>query len=77
MVQQSVIAAEEDEVENPADILDAMQDRFMVYGSRSRSPVNWALKLRSMARKSKIRELGLDISYGGMTERSLATKGLS
>jgi hypothetical protein len=35
VVQRAVLAVEADEVDHAADILDTMQDRFMVYGTRS------------------------------------------
>jgi hypothetical protein len=49
VVQRAVLAVEEDEVDHPSEILDVMQDRFMVYGTRS--PMNWALKLRAYGKK--------------------------
>lgn len=52
VVQRAVAAADMGEVDYPADLLEEMQDRFMVYGSRS--PINWAQKLRTYG--SKIRD---------------------
>jgi hypothetical protein len=49
VVQRSVVAAEEGEVEHPSDMLDEMRERFMVRGSRTAS--NWACRLRSYAKK--------------------------
>jgi hypothetical protein len=49
VIQRSVLAVELDEVDHAADILDVMQDRFMVYGTRS--PMNWAQKLRTYGKK--------------------------
>lgn len=49
VVQRSVLAADEGEVEHPADLLDEMRERFMIYGSRS--PFNWALRLRVYGKK--------------------------
>jgi hypothetical protein len=49
VIQRSVVAVELDEVEYAADILDTMQDRFMVYGTRS--PMNWVQKLRTYGKK--------------------------
>jgi hypothetical protein len=40
VLQRAVAAAEGGETEYPAQMIEAMQDRFMVY--RSRSPINWA-----------------------------------
>lgn len=49
VIQRSVLAVELDEVDYVADILDVMQDRFMVYGTRS--PMNWVQKLRTYGKK--------------------------
>lgn len=49
VVQRAVLAVDEDEVDHLSEILDAMQDRLMVYGSQS--PMNWALKLRAYGKK--------------------------
>jgi hypothetical protein len=38
VVQRAVSAVDEDEVDHATEILDAMQDRFMAYGTRS--PIN-------------------------------------
>jgi hypothetical protein len=35
VVQESVLAAEEGEVDHPSDMLDEMRERFMVRGSRT------------------------------------------
>jgi hypothetical protein len=49
VIQRAVVAAESEETEYPAQALEEMQDRFMVYGSRS--PINWAQKLRTYGKK--------------------------
>jgi hypothetical protein len=49
VVQRSVVAAEEGEVEHPSDMLDEMRERFMVRGSRT--AFDWACRLRSYAKK--------------------------
>ncbi|KFY27816.1 hypothetical protein V493_03286 [Pseudogymnoascus sp. VKM F-4281 (FW-2241)] len=49
VIQRSVLAVKLDEVDHVADILDVMQDRFMVY--RTRSPMNWVQKLRTYGKK--------------------------
>jgi hypothetical protein len=49
VVQQSVLAAEEGEVDHPSDMLDEMRERFMVRGSRT--AFDWACRLRSYAKK--------------------------
>jgi hypothetical protein len=40
VVQRSVVAAEEGEVEHPSDMLDQMRERFMVRGSRTAFPAS-------------------------------------
>ena len=49
VVQRSVVAAEEGEVEHPSDMLDEMRERFMVRGSRT--AFDWTCRLRSYAKK--------------------------
>ncbi|KAJ9634939.1 hypothetical protein H2199_008803 [Coniosporium tulheliwenetii] len=49
VMQRAVRASDLGEVDFPAELLDEMQDRFMVYGSRS--PMNWAQKLRTYGAK--------------------------
>ena len=49
VVQRSVLAAEEGEVNHPSDMLDEMRERFMVRGSRT--AFDWACRLRSYAKK--------------------------
>lgn len=44
VVQRSVLAVEEKEVNHPAEILELMQDWFIAY--ETRSLINWVLKLR-------------------------------
>jgi len=44
-----VLAIDKDKVDHVANILDMMQDRFMVYGTRSL--INWVLKLRAYGKK--------------------------
>ena len=45
VIQRAVMGAEDGEADHPADLLDEMRDRFMIHGSRS--PFNWALRLRA------------------------------
>jgi hypothetical protein len=49
VIQRAVMAAEDGDVEYPADMLDDLRGRFLVQGSRS--PFNWAYKQRQVARK--------------------------
>jgi hypothetical protein len=48
VAQRAVVGVQEGEADFPSESLDRMKDRFMVYGSRS--PVEWALKLRAFGR---------------------------
>lgn len=59
VLQQAVVAAETGETEYPADMLEVMQDRFMVYGSCS--PINWVQKLRVY--RKKIRDSTTTLGY--------------
>jgi hypothetical protein len=49
VIQRAIAAAEDGEVEYPADMLDDLRKRFLVQGSRS--PFDWAYKQRQIARK--------------------------
>ena len=49
VVQCAVLAADCGETEFPAEALEEMQDRFMVY--ESRSPMSWVLKLQLYGKK--------------------------
>jgi hypothetical protein len=59
VIQRAIIAADQGEVEYPADILDVMRDRFMIYGSST--PMNWALKLRAYGKG--IRDTTTSLGY--------------
>jgi hypothetical protein len=49
VIQRSVVAAEEGEVEYPSYILDKIREQFIVRGSQT--AFNWAYCLRSYAKK--------------------------
>jgi hypothetical protein len=49
VVQRSVVAADDDEVVHPSDMLEEMRERFMVRGSPT--AFDWACRLRSYAKK--------------------------
>jgi len=49
VIQRSVRAAEDGEVDYPGDLLDEMRDRFLLHGTHS--PFNWALRLRAYGKK--------------------------
>ena len=59
VLQRAVVAAETGETEYPADMLEVLHDRFMVYGSRS--PINWVQKLRVYGKK--IRDSTTSLGY--------------
>ena len=48
VAHRAVVGVDEGEADFPSELLDRMQDRFMVYGSRS--PIEWAHKLRAYGR---------------------------
>jgi hypothetical protein len=74
VVQRAVLAVDEDEVDHAADILDAMQDRFMAYGTRS--PMNWVLKLRAYGKKIQDTTTGLGHIIWSDDGEELSYKGL-
>lgn len=49
VIQRAVAATECGEAEFPADMIDEMRERFLLYGSRS--PMNWMLRLRSYGKQ--------------------------
>jgi hypothetical protein len=49
VIQRAVLAVDRGEVPHIADMLNVMQERFMVYGTHS--PMNWAQKLRSFRKQ--------------------------
>jgi hypothetical protein len=49
VIRRAVAAAEDRDVEYPADMLDDLRKRFLVQGSRS--PFDWAYKQRQIARR--------------------------
>ncbi|KAL5344753.1 hypothetical protein ACLOAV_010150 [Pseudogymnoascus australis] len=59
ILQRAVAAVDDGETEYPSQMIDDMQDRFMAYGSRS--PINWAQKLRVYGKK--IRDSTTSLGY--------------
>jgi hypothetical protein len=59
VLQRGVVAAEHGETEHPAEMIEDMQCRFMVYGSGS--AINWAQKLRVYGKK--IRDSTTSLGY--------------
>jgi hypothetical protein len=49
VIQYAVDGAEAGAVPDPADLLDELRDRFMIHGTRS--PFNWACRLRMYGKK--------------------------
>lgn len=72
VVQRSVLAASEGEVEHPADLLDEMRERFMIHGSRS--PFNWALRLRAYGKKVRNSTTSLGYIQWSEDKESLSYK---
>jgi hypothetical protein len=58
-IQKAVVAAREGIVTQPADLLDEIQVRFMIHGTRS--PFSWASRLRIY--RKKVRDLTTCLSY--------------
>ncbi|KAF4626644.1 hypothetical protein G7Y89_g11514 [Cudoniella acicularis] len=55
MIQRTIIAAEQGDIEYPADTLDVIRDQFMIYGSGFL--INLALKLRVNLAQSELEDL--------------------
>jgi hypothetical protein len=74
VIQRAVLAVDRGEVPYIADILNVMQERFIVYGTYS--PINWAQKLRSF--RKQINEITTSLGYISWTDDSehLSYKGL-
>lgn len=72
VIQRSVLAAEEGEVDRPADLLDEMRERFMIHGSRS--PFNWALRLRAYGKKIRNSTTSLGYVYWSTDNEKLSYK---
>ena len=72
VVQRSVLAADEGEVEYPADLLDEMRERFIIHGSRS--PFNWALRLRAYGKKVRNSTTSLGYIQWSEDKESLSYK---
>lgn len=53
---RAVVAVETGETEYPADMLEVMQDRFIVYGGRSL--IKWVQKLQVYGKKIRDSTLG-------------------
>jgi hypothetical protein len=64
VIQRAVVAADRGEVPHVADMLNVLQERFMVYGSHS--PVNWAQKLRSYGKQ--INQVTTSLGYISWTD---------
>lgn len=73
VVQRAVLAVEEDEVDYPSEVLDEMQERFMVFGSRT--PMNWALKLRCLGKSIRDTTTGLGHIIWSDDGQELSYKG--
>ena len=61
VIQMSVNMAEEGKIEYPADVLDEMRERFLIYGSRS--PFNWVLRLQAYGKKIRNSTTSLGYIY--------------
>ena len=59
ILQSAVAATDRGDIEHPADMLDEMRERFMIQGTRS--PFNWASRLRTYAKK--VRDSTTSLGY--------------
>jgi hypothetical protein len=83
VLRQAVAAKEAGECEHPAQVLEEMQERFMVYNTRS--PMNWIQKLRAYGKKISDTTTGLghitwtedgeELSYKGLKLSMTGLKG--
>jgi hypothetical protein len=74
VLQRVVVAAEHGETEHPAEMIEDMQGRFMVYGSRS--AINWAQKLRVYGKKIRDSTTSLGYIIWSDDNKKLSYKGL-
>ena len=72
MVQRAVAAVEGGEAQDPADFLDEMSQRFMMQGSRS--PFNWALRLRAYSKRIRNSTTSLGFIYWSEDRERLSYK---
>ena len=59
ILQTAVEAADRGEIDHPADLLGEMRERFMIHGTRS--PFNWASRLRTYGKK--VRDSTTSLGY--------------
>ncbi|EDN06559.1 predicted protein [Histoplasma mississippiense (nom. inval.)] len=69
VVQQAVQMAEDEQVEHPADALDAMRERFLLPGVAA--PFGWVTRLRTFGKRVQ----NTTTSLGGSTGGGSATPG--
>jgi hypothetical protein len=74
VIQRSVQAAEDGEIEYPGDLLDEMRDRFLLHGTHS--PFNWALRLRAYGKKVRNSTTSLGYIYWSEDNEKLFYKDL-
>lgn len=75
VIQMSVMMAEDGKIEHPADALDEMRERFIIYGSRS--PFNWVLRLRAYGKKIRNSSTSLGYIYWSDDRERLTYKQLN
>lgn len=74
VLRQAVAAREAGECNHPAQALEEMQERFMVYGTRS--PMNWIQKLRTYGKRITDTTTGLGHIVWSEDAEELSYKGL-
>lgn len=75
VIQRAVSAAECGEADFPADLIDEMRERFLVYGSRS--PMNWMLRLRSYGKQVRNHTTPLGYIQWSEDDQVLSYKNLT
>lgn len=74
VLRQAVAAREAGESDHPAQALEEMQERFMVYGTSS--PINWIQKLRTYGKRITDTTTGLGHIVWSVDAKELSYKGL-
>lgn len=68
VIQRAVLGVEKGEATHPAELLDEMREKFLVYSTRS--PFSWACRLRAHAKK--VRDTTTSLAFISWTEDGAA-----
>ncbi|KAJ5215756.1 uncharacterized protein N7498_002163 [Penicillium cinerascens] len=74
VVEQAVQMADDGLIAHPADTLDDMRERFLLYGVRA--PFGWISRLRTYGKKIQNNTSSLGYIYWSDDEQTLSYKGL-